>query len=145
MYKKPILLLVCCLAMAGCSTSSKQVTPAYVSPLDYQRYDCVQLRAEHARIQPRSKELADILDRSATVDRFIVFSVLLITLRPIFQAPDSESAQGPLMILSWPTLFALGGTRENEHEFARLKGEKFALEKASVEKKCTQAPQAAQG
>ena len=39
-------------------------------------------------------------------------------------------------LLSWPAPFFLGGTKEQEAEYAQLKGEYNALEQASIQKKC---------
>jgi hypothetical protein len=40
-------------------------------------------------------------------------------------------------LLFWPALFALGGTKQQEAEFGRLKGEYEAIRQAAVAKKCT--------
>jgi hypothetical protein len=40
------------------------------------------------------------------------------------------------LILFWPALFALGGTKQQEAEYARLKGEYDAVQEAAVIKKC---------
>ena len=39
------------------------------------------------------------------------------------------------MILFWPALFALGGTKQQEAEYARLKGEYDAVQQAAIAKK----------
>ena len=39
------------------------------------------------------------------------------------------------LLLFWPALFFLGGTKEQEAEYAQLKGEYNALEQVSVQKK----------
>lgn len=41
------------------------------------------------------------------------------------------------IILFWPALFFLGGTKEQEAEYAKLKGEYNALEQVSIQKKCS--------
>ncbi len=40
------------------------------------------------------------------------------------------------LLLAWPALFALGGTKEQEAEYARLKGEYDAIHQSAVLKKC---------
>ena len=40
------------------------------------------------------------------------------------------------IILFWPTLFFLGGTRAQEAEYARLKGEADAVQQAAILRKC---------
>lgn len=51
---------------------------------------------------------------------------------------DNDSMQMAVgMILFWPTLFFLeGGDGLEATEYARLKGEREALEKVAIEKKC---------
>ena len=43
---------------------------------------------------------------------------------------------GAGIILFWPALFFLGGTKEQEAEYARLKGEYEALDRVAVQKNC---------
>ena len=40
------------------------------------------------------------------------------------------------MVLFWPALFALGGTKQQEAEYARLRGEYDAVQQAAIQKKC---------
>lgn len=102
--------------LAGCATSSQDIATAYVSPLQYANYDCNQIIAEMQRTQVRANQLAGRLDQAASNDKMMT---------------------GVGIILFWPALFALGGTKEQEAEYARLKGEYEALSKAAVEKRCS--------
>ena len=45
------------------------------------------------------------------------------------------------MILFWPTLFFLDGDSSASVEYARLKGEREALEKVAIQKNCQSMPQ----
>ena len=101
--------------LAGCATSSKDISATYISPLQYQSYDCQQLSLESQRIQRRVVELGGRLDEAASNDKALV---------------------GVGMILFWPALFALGGTKQQEAEYGRLRGEYDALQQASIQKKC---------
>ena len=103
------------LLLAGCASSSKDISATYVSPVQYQSYDCQQLQAETQRIQARVVELGGRLDQAASNDKALV---------------------GVGMILFWPALFALGGTKQQEAEYARLRGEYDAIAQASILKKC---------
>ncbi len=103
------------LALTGCATASKDIASAYVSPNQYSSYDCQQLAAETGRIQARVVQLGGRLDQAAQNDAGIM-------------------AVG--LILFWPVLFALGGTKQQEAEYARLKGEYDAVEQAAIAKKC---------
>jgi hypothetical protein len=110
--------LVCLTAMlaAGCSTASKDISASYVSPLQYQNFTCDQFAFESSRVQTRANQLAGRLDAAAENDKTI-------------------TAVGA--ILFWPALFALGGTKEQETEYGRLKGEYDAIQQAAMYKGCT--------
>ena len=114
--KKAIALSVSVsIALMGCATASKDIAANYVSPIQYQSYDCDQLSGEVQRIQVRVNQLGGRLDEASSNDKAIM---------------------GVGMILFWPALFALGGTKQQEAEYARLKGEYDALQQAAVVKKC---------
>jgi hypothetical protein len=116
MMKKPIAaVLSVTIALAGCATASKDIAANYVSPMQFQSYDCDQLASETQRIQVRVNQLGGRLDEAASNDKAIM---------------------GVGMILFWPALFALGGTKQQEAEYARLKGEYDAVQQAAVAKKC---------
>jgi len=101
--------------LAGCATASKDIAAQSVSPLQYQQYDCGQITAEMQRVHTRATQLAGRLDEAATNDKVIT---------------------GVGLILFWPALFALGGTKDQEAEYARLKGEYDALQQVAIQKKC---------
>lgn len=103
------------IALSGCATASKDVATAYVSPIQYQNYDCDQIAGESQRLTARVQQLGGRLDEAASNDKAIV---------------------GVGMILFWPALFALGGTKQQEAEYGRLKGEADALQQAAIAKKC---------
>lgn len=109
------------LLLSGCATASKDIASAYVSPLQFQNLDCQQVIAEQARISVRVNQLAGRLDQASSNDKALV---------------------GVGMILFWPALFALGGTKEQEAEYARLRGEYDALQKVAIEKRCALPPPA---
>ena len=104
--------------LAGCATSSKDITAAYVSPLQYEKHDCDQISMEMVRIQARTTELGGRLDEAAANDQGIAVAGA---------------------ILFWPALFFLGGTQAQEAEYARLKGEHEALHQQAIAKKCSPA------
>lgn len=101
--------------LAGCSTASKDIVPAYVSPAQYSNYDCDQTRAEMVRVSTRVGELTGKLDKNRENDNITTTAGV---------------------VLFWPALFFVGGTKEQEAEYARLKGEYNALEQVSIQKKC---------
>lgn len=104
------------MVVAGCATSSADIATAYISPLQYQGYDCEQIVAESRRLEQRVYELGGRLDEAASNDKAIA---------------------GVGIILFWPVLFALGGTKQQEAEYSRIKGEYEALQQVAVQKKCS--------
>ena len=121
-YQKAISGALAAAVLAGCATASKDITPTYVSPIQYQTYDCEQLSAESLRLTQRVQQLGGRLDEASTNDKTI-------------------TAAG--IILFGPALFVLGGTKQQEAEFARLKGEHDALQQAAIGRKCPGAMTAA--
>lgn len=103
------------IVLGGCSTAAKDIAPTYISPIQYQSYDCQQIEAENARLVNRVSQLGGRLDEAASNDKAI-------------------GVVGA--VLFWPALFALGGTKNQEAEYARIKGEHDALQQASIQKKC---------
>jgi hypothetical protein len=115
MKKFLALTLAVAVCLAGCATASKDIASTYVSPMQYHSYDCNQIAAEVARIQVRVSQLGGRLDEAASNDKALM---------------------GVGLVLFWPALFALGGTKQQEAEYAHLKGEYDALQQAAIQKKC---------
>ncbi|WP_146182786.1 hypothetical protein [Limnohabitans sp. Jir72] len=115
MYSKTMTVLSVAAVLVGCSTASQKITAEYISPVQYQSYDCDQLAQESNRILVRVKQLGVRLDQAASNDKAI-------------------GVVGA--VLFWPALFALGGTKQQEAEYARLKGEYDAISQAQILKKC---------
>ncbi len=113
--KKTILSFVIVSILSACSTASKDISPSYISPLQYKDYSCDQLTAEMQRISTRVTELGGRLDQAASNDKAIT---------------------GVGLILFWPALFALGGTKQQEADYARLRGEYDAINQAAIQKDC---------
>lgn len=108
----------------GCATASKDIVTAHVSPIQYQTYSCDQIAGESQRISTRVTQLSGRLDQAAAND---------------------QALAGVGAILFWPALFALGGTKEQEAEYARLKGESEALQQSAIIKSCGKAPSVLSG
>ncbi len=102
--------------LTGCASQPTEIPTSSVSSFMYQKYDCDQVAWELARVDTRVGELHASLKKTA----------------------DRDAIQmGVGLILFWPTLFALeGGDGAEAGEYGRLKGEKQALEKVAVYKKC---------
>jgi hypothetical protein len=103
------------LAVAGCATHSADVSPSYVSPMQYDAYTCPQLAEEAQRVSSHAAEASGAQDSQATKDAV---------------------ATTVGVIIFWPSLFFIGGDKQNAAELARLKGEMDAIEQTSIRKKC---------
>ena len=114
-FQSTIALLVTSGLLTACATAGKDIAAAYVSPLQYAHYACDQLRQESQRIGGRVNQLTGRLDEAASNDKAIM---------------------GVGLVLFWPALFALGGTKQQEAELARLKGEYDAVQATATSKKC---------
>jgi outer membrane murein-binding lipoprotein Lpp len=115
MKRTIVAALSASIVLAGCATASKDITPTYTSPMQYQSYDCDQLASESQRIQTRVVQLGGRLDTAASNDKAIA---------------------GVGMILFWPALFALGGTKQQESDYGRLRGEYDAVQQSAILRKC---------
>lgn len=115
MKRSIALLASVAVFMTGCSTASKDIAPTYISPNQYSSYDCAQIDAENQRLTNRVSQLGGRLDEAAANDKAI-------------------GVVGA--VLFWPALFALGGTKNQEAEYARLKGEHDALQQVAIQKRC---------
>lgn len=112
---KWVVALGAAIALGACAKSADKVTAAYVSPLNYQQYDCTQIGQEAERISSRVQELTGVQNKKATNDAV---------------------ATTVSIVIFWPALFFIGGDDATTAELSRLKGEMDAIERVSVEKKC---------
>lgn len=108
--------IVSAIALSACASQPEDIQTSYISPVQYQNYNCDQISMEIARVNRRAVDLEASLTKKA----------------------DNDSTQMGLgLILFWPTLFFLeGGDGPEAQEYARLKGEREALESAAVQKRC---------
>ncbi|MGL4727437.1 MAG: hypothetical protein ACRCWO_01655 [Bosea sp. (in: a-proteobacteria)] len=102
-------------ALAGCASSSGDITATYVSPIQYQNHTCKQLGEEAEGVSRRAAQLAGAQDSRRSTDAV---------------------ATTVGVIVFWPALFAVKGDGATASELARTKGEMEAIEKASILKKC---------
>ena len=114
-FKKAIAILSIFVFLNACAKSSKDIVVTYVSPLQYADYACPQIKSEMIRVSSKVKALTGKIDTNNENDKIIT---------------------GAGIILFWPALFFLGGTKEQEAEYARLKGEYEALDRVAVQKNC---------
>ena len=102
--------------LVGCAADTSQIQPSYVSPIEYEDFDCDQIEAEARRVSRQAQEIGSRVDKTAADD-------------------DAQMAVG--LILFWPTLFFLEGSATADTQaYADLKGRFEALEEASVKKTC---------
>lgn len=111
-----MLIVIMVAATFGCATNPNKIGASYVSSRQYDDYDCDQLSDELERVNRRADELYKSLKKESNADA-------------------AQMAVG--MALFWPALFFLeGGDGPEATEYARLKGEREALEKSMVQRKC---------
>jgi hypothetical protein len=109
-------LVVASAALLGaCATSSDKITASYVSPMQYESWNCRQLAEEAQRVSHRAAAAAGAQDSQASKDAV---------------------ATTVGVIVFWPALFLIGGDKQSAAELARLKGEMEAIEQASIRKNC---------
>ena len=109
------MIIATAFTMTACAKSANEISAQYVSPLQYHSYNCKQLEMEAQMLTRRVSELGGHVDKTASND-------------------NAQMAVG--LIIFWPTLFFLDGDTPQAAEYARLKGEFEALEKAAIRKEC---------
>src|SRR5215475_8612492 len=110
-----VCVLISAFSVAGCATSSDKVTASYVSPMQYENWNCRQLAEEAQRVSHHAAAAAGAQDSQATKDAV---------------------ATTVGVIVFWPALFLIGGDKQTAAELARLKGEMDAIEQTSIRKRC---------
>ena len=110
-----VCVIVSTLALGGCATSSDKITASYVSPMQYENWNCRQLAEEAQRISHHAAAAAGAQDSQVTKDAV---------------------ATTVGVIVFWPALFLIGGDKQTAAELARLKGEMDAIEQTSIRKRC---------
>ncbi len=111
---KKVISVLLLLAITGCASKAQNISATYVSPLQYQSYNCTQVGEEIGRVSRKVMEVSGQQDTTAGKDA-VAMTVGLV--------------------LFWPALFFLPGG-EHKDELARLKGEYDALESVAVSKEC---------
>jgi hypothetical protein len=102
-------------ALGGCASSSFDIAPSYVSPVQYQSYTCQQLGLEAQAISTRAASLSGAQDSQRTKDGL---------------------ATAAAIVVFWPAAFFVGGDKQTAAELANMKGQMVAIEQASIAKKC---------
>jgi hypothetical protein len=108
-------IVALCAALAGCASSSAEIAPSYVSPVQYQSYTCQQLGLEAQAISTRAAALSGAQDSQRTKDGL---------------------ATAAAIVVFWPAAFFVGGDKQTAAELANMKGQMVAIEQASIAKKC---------
>jgi hypothetical protein len=103
-------------ALGGCASSSQDIMPAYVSPVQFQGYTCQQLALEAQSISTRAATLSGVQDSQRTKDGWTTAAAVVIF---------------------WPAAFFVGGDKQAAAELAQMKGQMVAVEQASIAKNCS--------
>ena len=114
--KKVVAVALCAaLSLSACASSPDSIQAQYISPLQYQGYDCGQIRTELGRISARVSQVSGQQQRESNNDAL---------------------AMGVALVIFWPALFFLALGDDKKEELGRLKGEYDALQVVSNEKRC---------
>jgi hypothetical protein len=97
-FMRAIYILAAASVLAGCASRSSDIAEAYVSPLQYQSFSCVQLSQEAARVSARAAVASGVQDQNATNDTV---------------------ATTAAVILFWPAAFMIKGNGANAQEVAQ--------------------------
>jgi hypothetical protein len=108
-------IVVLCAALGGCASAAADITPAYISPVTYQQYNCMQLSQEAQAVSARAAALSGAQDRQRTNDGL---------------------ATAAAVVIFWPAAFLVGGDKQTAAELSQMKGQMVAIEQASIAKKC---------
>jgi hypothetical protein len=83
--------------LSGCASSSDQVAATYVSPIQYESYNCRQLGDEAQRVSQRAAIAAGAQDKQRTND---------------------QVATAAAIVIFWPAAFFVGGDRPRPNSLA---------------------------
>src|SRR6201987_3880850 len=103
-------------ALAGCASSSADITPTYVSPVQYQSYNCQQLGLEAQSISPRAAALSGAQDSQRTKDGV---------------------ATAAEIVIFWPAAFFVGGDKQTAAELSQMKGQWLPSSKRQLPRSAT--------
>lgn len=103
------------LLFAGCASSPGGIEPVHVSANKYARYSCASLRARGKQISNEALRLAGKVQKRSTNDAVAV---------------------GVALVVFWPAAFFVKGDGPDAEEYAKLVGERQAIEEASRQKGC---------
>ena len=114
---KVTALTVALAIISGCATQPSNVAATHVSSLKYDSVECKRLALEASEVEAKLSATTASLQTKANTDAVLV---------------------GVGAIIFWPALLgtAATGGKAEEQELARLKGEKIAIEQASLIKNC---------
>jgi hypothetical protein len=101
--------------LAGCASSAADITPSYISPVQYSSYSCQQLGLEAQAVSARAAALSGAQDSQRTKDAI---------------------ATTAAVVIFWPAAFLVGGDKQTASEFGQMKGQMVAIEQASIARKC---------
>jgi hypothetical protein len=110
-YKSLVGALSVSMVLAGCATKPNEISPSYVSKLEYKDYTCDQLTQEAERVSNRASQAYGLQKKQRRHDQI-------------------NATVGA--VIFWPSLFFIEGDGPQAVEVARLKGQMDAIEQASI-------------
>ena len=115
LFRASMSLSILAVAISACATKSSEIAPTYVSPVQYQNYDCQQLGVEAQSVSQQAAIASGQQDK-------------------IRQDDTIKTTVGA--VIFWPVLLFNSGDGNQASQVASLKGQMQAIQSASVQKKC---------
>ncbi len=104
-----------CLAQMACAAHPESIAAAPVDESQYSSWDCNKLLSERTQVASRARSVAKDQQETAENDQTLIAAGLLLT---------------------WPALFAVALTGNDEKEYASLKGQYEAIDHVERTKSC---------
>ena len=102
-------MLIACGMVAACAQHAHEVAPQYVSTHDYDDYTCAEMEDELVDVTAHARMLGAQIDNQA----------------------DRDTAMVAVSVVAfWPAMFFVEGDTYATAEYARLRGEADALDRA---------------
>jgi hypothetical protein len=102
-------------ALGACASSSDKIAPAYVSPYQFDSWNCQQIAQESEAVSHRAAQLAGVQDAKRR---------------------DDTVATTVAVVVFWPAAFFVGGNDQSTAELAQMRGQMQALEQVARKKNC---------
>lgn len=122
-----IVVLILTAFVAGCSKSSKENTPTYVSLEQYSEYDCEYIAKELMRVNDQANSLAGQLDEDAETDSAVTGVGLVLFWPALFFSRRDKGTRGHIRYSSRRTQCLGTGVNSEKMRLTRRRALKVKL------------------